>query len=244
MLKINALSKSYKDVKAIKEVSVHINETEFIAFLGPSGCGKSTLLKLVAGLLQPTGGEILLEGKRVNQPSKELGMVFQDYLLFPWLTVKDNIGFGLRIGKVSNDKRSEIVQHYLSVTGLKEFANAFPKSLSGGMKQRVAIARTLANDPRVILMDEPFGSLDNITRGRMQEFLTSLWEREKKTILFVTHDVEEALFLADRIYVMSERPSVVKKVFDVGFSRPRKQSLKQSKEFFDLRNKVIGYLGY
>lgn len=246
MLNIKNISKTYEDdikrVEAIKNIKADIKEREFVVFVGPSGCGKTTLLKCIAGILKPTKGEIIIDGKRITKPDKSIGMVFQDFSLFPWLTVKENIEFGLKIRGISIKERNKIVEHYLNVTGLKEFSNTYPKSLSGGMKQRVAIARTLANNPKVILMDEPFGSLDSLTRASMQEFLTNLWEKEHKTVIFVTHDVEEALFLSNKIHVLSKRPATIKISFDVKFKRPRKHTLKHSKEFFDFRNKIIDLL--
>jgi len=246
MLNIKSLSKTYhnedKKIYAIKDINLDINEGEFIALVGPSGCGKTTLLKCVAGILNPTTGKIILGTKKITSPDKDVGMVFQDFSLFPWLTVRENIEFGLKIRNIPLEERNRLVNHYLNVTKLKEFADTYPKYLSGGMKQRVAIARTLANNPKVILMDEPFGSLDNLTRSSMQEFLTELWEKEHKTILFVTHDVEEALFISEKVYILSKRPATIKTSFDVPFKRPRKHELKQSKEFFKLRNKIVDLL--
>tara|TARA_Y100000310_G_scaffold306310_1_gene347324 strand:- start:79 stop:822 length:744 start_codon:yes stop_codon:yes gene_type:complete len=242
MLKVNKLTKHFQNgekiTEVIKEVSFNIKNGDFVSFVGPSGCGKTTLLKIIAGLLEKEKGEIFVDDKKVTKVSKNIGMVFQDFSLFPWLNVRENIAFGLRLKNISQKKIDETVNHYLKITGLNDFADVFPNSLSGGMKQRVAIARTLANEPQLILMDEPFGSLDNLTRQSMQEFLTTLWEKEKKTIVFITHDIEEAIFLSNKVYLLSNRPTVIKKEFNVNFKRPRKHSLKKTKEFFDLRNKL------
>jgi len=242
MIKVTKLTKSFQNGEKINEVirdiSFNIKKGDFVSFVGPSGCGKTTLLKLISGLIDKEKGDILVNDKKVTKASKKIGMVFQDFSLFPWLNVRENISFGLRLKKTSQEKINKIVNHYLEITELKEFAESYPNSLSGGMKQRVAIARTLANNPQLILMDEPFGSLDNFTRSSMQEFLTRLWEKEHKTIIFVTHDIEEALFLSNKIYILSKRPTLIKKEFDVNFKRPRKHSLKKTKEFFDLRNKL------
>jgi len=242
MLKINKLSKNFQNgekiTEVIKDISFNIKRGNFVSFVGQSGCGKTTLLKIISGLIDKDQGEILVNDKKIFRASKDIGMIFQDFSLFPWLNVRENIAFGLRLKNISQEKINKIVNHYLEITGLKDFADAFPNSLSGGMKQRVAIARTLANDPQLILMDEPFGSLDNFTRSSMQEFLTNLWEKEHKTIIFVTHDIEEAIFLSNKVYLLSKRPTSIKKEFDVNFKRPRKHSLKKTKEFFDLRNKL------
>lgn len=246
MLQIKSLSKTYEELKksieVIRNLNINIKEKEFVVFVGPSGCGKTTLLKCVAGLIRPTKGEINLNNKNITKPDKDIGIVFQDFSLFPWLTVRENIEFGLKLKNLSKKKIDKVVDYYLEITGLKNFAGVYPKSLSGGMKQRVAIARTLANNPKIILMDEPFGSLDNLTRNKMQEFLTELWEKEDKTIIFVTHDVEEAIFLADKVHVLSKRPMTFIKTFKIPFKRLRKHGLKQTKQFFDLRNKISNLL--
>lgn len=242
MLEIKNVSKTYtqnnQQVEAIRNLNLSIKEREFIALVGPSGCGKTTLLKITAGLIPATNGELVLDGKKILNPGKDRGLVFQQFTLFPWLTVRENISFGLDLQKLDSKKKTEIVNHYLGVTGLKDFAEFYPKNLSGGMQQRVAIARTLANNPKILLMDEPFGSLDSQTRSQMQEFLTKLWEAEKHTILFITHDVQEAAFLADTVYVLSKRPMEIKNMFSVPFARPRVHSLKHTKEFFEFENKI------
>jgi len=242
MLQLKNLSKTYtqngQQVEAIKNLNLSVSEREFIALVGPSGCGKTTLLKIIAGLASPSGGEIFLDGKKMLNPGKDRGLVFQQFTLFPWLTVRKNISFGLDIQHLSSKEKADIVDHYLGVTGLKDFAEFYPKNLSGGMQQRVAIARTLANKPKILLMDEPFGSLDSQTRSQMQEFLTQLWEAERQTILFITHDVGEAAFLADTVYVLKRRPMEIKNVFSVPFVRPRTHALKRTKAFFEFENKI------
>jgi NitT/TauT family transport system ATP-binding protein len=247
MLELRNIHKTYQHtentVEAVKDLSLSVEEGEFVALVGPSGCGKTTLLKMIAGLLPLTSGEIILDGQQVHNPSKDRGMVFQSFTLFPWLNVKQNIAFGLELQHMAEKKKQQIVKHYLGITGLAEFADAYPKNLSGGMQQRVAIARTLANNPKILLMDEPFGSLDAQTRSQMQEFLTKLWEKEHKTILFITHDVGEAVFLANKVYVLSKRPMEIKKSFDVPFPRPRTHDLKQTKKFFEFELQIAYELG-
>ena len=242
MLELKHVSKKYqtngKVVDVIKDLSFEIEDATFVAFVGPTGCGKTTLLKVIAGLVEPTSGEILMNGNEVIGPGADRGMIFQDFTLFPWLTVKDNIGFGLDIRGVNETEKNKKIEHYLKTTGLTDFADFYPKDLSGGMQQRVAIARTLANDPKILLMDEPFAALDAHTRSQMQDFLTSLWENEKKTVVFVTHDVSEAAFLADKICVLSKIPMKIKKVFDVPFPRRRLHELKHDPNFFTFCSKI------
>jgi len=215
---------------------------EFRVLLGPSGCGKSTLLRLIAGLDQPDSGQILVNDQPVHRPGKDRGMVFQKYTSFPWLSVADNIGYGLKINGVSPDKRKEAVALLLEAVGLRGFEHSYPDTLSGGMQQRVAIARTLALRPSVILMDEPFGALDAQTRGEMQQLLLRVWDETASTILFVTHDVEEAIYLADRIFIMSAHPGTIVEDVQVPFDRPRDLGLKQRNEFHELQNYVLGCL--
>lgn len=242
MLKIKNVSKIYdnskQQIEAVRDVSLEIKDQQFVAFVGPSGCGKSTLLKIIAGLLMPSSGEIILDQEKISKPSKDRGMIFQGFSLFPWLTVRKNISFGLNLQGLNKEKKEKIIEHYLLTTALSDFADVYPKNLSGGMQQRVAIARTLANNPKILLMDEPFGSLDSQTRSKMQEFLVKIWEDNRKTILFVTHDVEEAIFLADTVYLLSKRPAQIKKVFHVPFARPRLHELKYSQEFFELEKDI------
>jgi len=215
---------------------------EFRVLLGPSGCGKSTLLRLIAGLDQADTGEILVNEQPVHGPGKDRGMVFQKYTSFPWLTVAGNIAYGLKINGVPEEKRKETVAQLVQDIGLSGFENAYPETLSGGMQQRVAIARTLALRPAVILMDEPFGALDAQIRSEMQQLLLKVWDETASTILFVTHDVEEAVYLADRIFVMSAHPGTIVEDVQVPFDRPRDLSLKQRNEFHDLGNYVLGRL--
>jgi NitT/TauT family transport system ATP-binding protein len=215
---------------------------EFRVFLGPSGCGKSTLLRLIAGLDRPDSGEILVNDLPVHGPGKDRGMVFQKYTSFPWLTVAHNIAYGLKIGGASPEKCKETVAQLIQAIGLSGFENAYPETLSGGMQQRVAIARTLAVRPEVILMDEPFGALDAQTRGEMQQLLLRIWDETASTILFVTHDVEEAIYLADRIFIMSAHPGTIVEDVQVPFDRPRNLELKQRNEFHDLQGYVLGRL--
>lgn len=242
MLDLKHVSKKYqtngKVVEVTKDLSFEIEDAKFVAFVGPTGCGKTTLLKIIAGLVEPSSGNILVDGEEVIGPGADRGMIFQDFTLFPWLPVRDNIGFGLNLRGVSEDEKKKKVEHYLKITGLVDFANFYPKDLSGGMQQRVAIARTLANDPKILLMDEPFAALDAHTRSKMQNFLTDLWEKEKKTVVFVTHDVSEAVFLADKVYVLSKRPMEIKKVFDVPFPRRRVHELKHDPNFFAFCSKI------
>lgn len=242
MLEVKNLSKTYeangRRVEAIGDLSFTVQDKQFVALVGPSGCGKTTFLKIAAGLLEPTSGEVLLDNKKVIGPGQDRGMIFQNFTLFPWLTVRENIGFGGTLREVSQAEKDRVIEHYLHVTGLTEFADFYPKDLSGGMQQRAAIGRTLANNPKVLLMDEPFGSLDAQTRSQMQEFLTKLWESDHKTIVFVTHDVSEAIFLADKVFVLSKRPMTIKKIYDAPFLRPRAHEIKHSKEFFEFASKI------
>lgn len=217
--------------EALKPTSLEVQDNDFITILGPSGCGKSTLLRIVAGLDQPTAGRVLLDGEPVLAPGPERGMVFQSYTLFPWLTVKQNICFGLREKGVSPARQESIAAHYVERVGLGGFENHFPKMLSGGMQQRTAIARALANDPKILLLDEPFGALDNQTRSLMQELLLGIWEQDRKTVLFVTHDIEEAIFMANRVVVMTARPGRIKCDLAIDLPHPRHYTIKTSPEF-------------
>jgi len=215
---------------------------EFRVLLGPSGCGKSTLLRLIAGLDKPDSGEVLVNEQPVHGPGKDRGMVFQKYTSFPWLTVADNISYGLKINGVPAETRKHVVEQLIQAVGLSGFEKAYPETLSGGMQQRVAIARTLALRPAVILMDEPFGALDAQTRSEMQQLLLRVWQETASTILFVTHDVEEAIYLADRIFIMSAHPGTIVEDVQVPFDRPRDLDLKQRNEFHELQNYVLSRL--
>ncbi|MCK9171204.1 MAG: ABC transporter ATP-binding protein, partial [Treponema sp.] len=195
-----------KEIKAIDDVTIDIQDNDFVCIVGPSGCGKSTILRMLAGLDFPTKGQIIMDDRNITGPGPDRGMVFQTYTLFPWMSVEDNIKFGLLIKKMPKEEQQEIADRYLEIIGLRKFAKSYPKELSGGMKQRVAIARALANQPEVLLMDEPFGALDPHTKSMMQLLLREIWEKEHPTIVFITHDIDEAVFLADKIYVLSARP--------------------------------------
>ena len=238
-------------VDALENVNLEVQDAysregsdigEFRVLLGPSGCGKSTLLRLIAGLDRPDSGEVFVNDRPVRAPGKDRGMVFQKYTSFPWLTVADNIAYGLKINGVPAEKRRETVGQWIEAVGLSGFEKAYPETLSGGMQQRVAIARTLALRPEVILMDEPFGALDAQTRGEMQQLLLRIWQETASTILFVTHDVEEAIYLADRIFIMSAHPGTIVEDVQVPFDRPRNLDLKQRNEFHELQNYVLSRL--
>ena len=240
---INKIYKSKKsETYALRDINLEILDNEFICIVGPSRCGKSTLLRILAGLDDATSGDIILDDKKLDGPGAERGMVFQAYTLFPWKTVEKNIRFGLDLKKMPKPEADAIVSKYLDMVGLTEFRNSLPNQLSGGMKQRVAIARALANNPQVILMDEPFGALDTDTKANMQLQLRELWEKEKHTVIFITHDIEEAFFLAQRVYVMSARPGQI--ITDVPVYLPyhRTLDLKDTPEFIELRKKIHGML--
>ncbi|MDU4889387.1 MAG: ABC transporter ATP-binding protein [Clostridium sp.] len=211
-------------VAALGNVNLSVPESEFVCILGPSGCGKSTLLRIIAGLESATEGEVIYRGKPITGAHKEIGMVFQNYSLMPWLNVRDNIALGLDFAGIGKKERLERAEYYMEMIHMQEFAKAFPYELSGGMQQRVAIARALANDPDVLLMDEPFGALDAYTRIVLQQELLSIWEKHKKTILFVTHSVDEAIYLADRVIFMAPKPSRIEKEFLIDMPRIRQRN--------------------
>lgn len=221
--------------QALTPVDFEVRENDFVTILGPSGCGKSTLLRIVAGLDQPTTGQVLLDGAPVQGPGADRGMVFQSYTLFPWLTIEQNIRFGLRERNMPEREQKERADYFIAKVGLRGFEQHFPKQLSGGMQQRTAIARALANDPKILLLDEPFGALDNQTRVLMQELLLGIWESAKKTVLFVTHDIDEAIFMANRVAVFSARPGRIKTELAVDFAHPRHYTIKTSPEFMALK---------
>ena len=208
-------------VVALNDVSLTIGKEEFVCVVGPSGCGKTTLLNLLAGFEPPTLGQIRAFGHEIKAPGPDRTMMFQDYALFPWLTVKGNIEYGLKRRGINRDERKHIIQHYVDLIDLKGFERKYPQQLSGGMRQRVALARALAVNPSVLLMDEPFAALDSFTRERMQDELVSVWQREKKAVFFITHNIDEAIKLADRIVVMSPRPGRILKIVTVNSQRPR-----------------------
>jgi ABC-type nitrate/sulfonate/bicarbonate transport system ATPase subunit len=232
-------AKGERRVVALEDIDLTVAEREFVAILGPSGCGKSTLLNMVAGFDQPTRGSVKVAGEEILAPSPSRGVVFQEPALFPWLTVMDNVLFGPKtLGQPAADYRARAAQ-IIEQIGLSGFEASYPAELSGGMRQRVGIARVLIVEPKVLLMDEPFGSLDAQTRTLMQELLLSLWERQQQTVLFVTHDIEEALLLADRVCVMTARPGRIKKAIEVRIPRPRSIELTTSPEFNALRRQVL-----
>jgi ABC-type nitrate/sulfonate/bicarbonate transport system ATPase subunit len=223
---------------ALQSTNLEVAENDFITILGPSGCGKSTLLRIVAGLDRQTTGDVLLDNKVIDGPAADRGMVFQSYTLFPWLTVLENICFGLRERGMPREQQIDIAQSFVKKVGLVGFESHFPKQLSGGMQQRTALARALANNPRMLLMDEPFGALDHQTRELMQEHLLSIWEAERKTILFVTHDIDEAVFMGSRVVVMSARPGRIKLDREVPFAHPRHYSIKTTADFAALKSEL------
>jgi ABC-type nitrate/sulfonate/bicarbonate transport system ATPase subunit len=224
--------------RALEPVSLSVADNDFITILGPSGCGKSTLLRIVAGLDKASSGRVLLDGVAVAGPGPDRGMVFQSYTLFPWLSVADNIAFGLREKGVPEEMRRRVAREWCVRVGLQGFEGHYPKQLSGGMQQRTAIARVLANDPKIMLLDEPFGALDNQTRALMQEMLLDIWQRETKTVLFVTHDIEESIFLASRVVVMSARPGRIKADVRINLPYPRHYTIKTSPEFSALKARL------
>ena len=231
-----------KSTKAIEDASIDIQDNDFVCIVGPSGCGKSTLLRMLAGLDFPTSGNIIVNDRKVTGPGPDRGMVFQTYTLFPWMSVEDNIKFGLKLKKMPKDKQQEIANRYLKIIGLEKFAKSYPKELSGGMKQRVAIARALANQPEVLLMDEPFGALDPHTKSMMQLLMREIWEKEHPTVVFITHDIDEAVFLANKIYVMSARPGKIMKEVNVYLPHKRTLELKDSPEFIKIRKDINSLL--
>jgi len=235
ILSVQGLSRRFGDTLALQATDLQVAENDFIAILGPSGCGKSTLLRIVAGLDRPSAGQVLLDGRRIGGPGADRGMVFQSYTLFPWLNVLDNVCFGLRERGIERPRQVEAARSFIDKVGLRGFERHYPKQLSGGMQQRTALARALANDPRMLLMDEPFGALDHQTREQMQELLLGIWEGERKTVLFVTHDIDEAVFMGSRVVVMSARPGRIKLDRTVTLPRPRHYSVKTTPPFAALK---------
>jgi NitT/TauT family transport system ATP-binding protein len=231
--------RSGSPVTALEDISLDVAENEFSVIVGPSGCGKTSLLRLVAGLIQPTEGAIYLDEALVTKPGRDRGMVFQSYTLFPWLTVAENVAFGLKLRGVEPAERREIVQRFIFQVGLEGFERSYPKHLSGGMMQRVALARALANDPEVLLMDEPFGALDSQTRSLMQEMLLEIWQRARKTVLFITHDIDESILLGDHVYVMTARPGRIKERVEIAIPRPRTAEVLTSASFMELKRRIM-----
>lgn len=241
-VKIDNVVKKYNTRKgemiALNGINLEIKENEFICVVGPSGCGKSTLLNIIAGLLEPTSGNVWVDGKMVDGPGPERGVVFQQYALFPWLTVLKNVEFGLKLKGVTGGQATDEAMKYLKMVDLEQFVNSYPKELSGGMKQRVAIARAYAVNPQVLLMDEPFGALDAQTRTQLQTELLLTWEKERKTCFFITHDVDEAIILAQKVIIMSARPGRIKEIVDIKIPYPRTQETKMTPEFLDFKNYI------
>lgn len=242
-LEIAHLTKSFRRdnsrvIQVIDDVSLTIDSLEFVALLGPSGCGKSTLLRIIDGLMRPDSGEVLINGREIAGPGRERGMVFQGFELFPWRTALENIEFGLQMLGIGRRERRERARHWIDLMGLREFEDSYPHQLSGGMQQRIGIARALAIEPEVLLMDEPFGALDVQTRDLLQDELLSIWQRDRKTVLFVTHSIEEALYLADRVVVFTPRPARIERIVTVPFVRPRDESVKTSPAFIEIRSGI------
>ncbi|QQO21441.1 ABC transporter ATP-binding protein [Bradyrhizobium diazoefficiens] len=227
-------------LNVVENVSYDINDGDFIAVIGPSGCGKTTMMSMLAGFQKPTTGKVLFDGRPVAGPGPERGVIFQEYGVFPWLTVKQNIAFGLTLNAnlVPTAERNAICDHYLGLMGLSDFANSYPKHLSGGMRQRLAIARAYAVKPQFLLMDEPFGALDAQTRSNMQNLLLKVLETEGKTVMLITHSVEEAIYLASRIVVVTARPARIREIIDVPFAYPRDESVQERPEFAELRSHI------
>lgn len=245
-LKIRNLSKSFttksKKFIALNNINMEVCKNEFVCIVGASGCGKSTILNIIAGLEEYTTGKVLLDGKPVDKPGAERGMVFQNYTLYPWLTVAQNIEFGLKFQQLTAKERKEQTCYYMEIVGLSKFADTLPRALSGGMKQRCAIARALSTEPDILLMDEPFGALDAQTKEILQEFMLQLWRQTQKTILMVTHDVEEAVFLAQRIYVLSSCPGEVKAEVDIPLASNRDLTIKATELYQNKRREVLSLI--
>lgn len=243
MIVCSHLAKSFsteqRTLEVIQDISLEVKENEFVVVLGPGQCGKTTLVNLIAGLEKPTKGEIAIKGKTVDGPGPDRGVVYQKTALFPWFTVEGNVGFGPRMCKVPKKERKERTKHYIKLVGLEGFEKSYPIKLSGGMKQRVGIARAYCNNPSVLLMDEPFGHLDAQTRYLMQEEVERIWSEDKRTVIFITNNIEEAIYLADRIVLLSNCPTVVKREFVIDLPRPRNNV---SPEFLKLREKISSYV--
>ncbi len=234
--------KNGEPLTAVKDVSITVKANEFVCLLGPSGCGKTSILKAIAGFIKPNRGAVALDGMAINKPTKQIGVVFQHHALFPWKTVKDNIGLGPKLNGIPKNDVDRIVSSYLKIIGLEEYAGYYPSELSVGMQQRVGIARALVNNPGLVLMDEPFGSLDALTRKKMQEELLRIWEQNKTTILFVSHDIDEALILADRIIVMTKRPGKILKEVMNSLPRPRGYEMTVERKFLEQKALIMSSL--
>jgi NitT/TauT family transport system ATP-binding protein len=230
------------ELRALDDVTIEIPDSHFACIVGASGCGKSTLLNIMAGLVRPTAGTIEVGGEPIEGPGADRGMVFQSYTLYPWLRVRENVEFGPSLKGVAKEERRRISGQLIEEMGLTEFAGAYPKELSGGMKQRVAIARALANEPKVLLMDEPFGALDALTRASAQRFLTGVWEQHRRTIAFVTHDIDEAIYLGDTVFVMSRRPGRIQEIVEVDIPRPRSLEDIGTARFAELKHHILSLI--
>jgi len=245
-LEVNDLHKQFParsgTIVALRDINLHVQEGEFVCAVGASGSGKSTLLRLIAGLETPTRGEVRVDGVRVTGPGADRGMVFQNYTLYPWMTIVENVGFGLKLQGMRAQERQQRVAYYLEVVGLTRFAQSLPKALSGGMKQRVAIARALASQPKILLMDEPFGALDVQTKETMQQFLLDIWQRTQTSIFMITHDIEEAIFLAQRIYVLTAHPGTIQREIHIDLPDTRTYHTKRQHRFQDYTDQVMGLL--
>ncbi|WP_019501684.1 ABC transporter ATP-binding protein [Pseudanabaena sp. PCC 6802] len=244
-LQVNNLSKRFQtrngDLLVLKDINFAISQGEFVCAVGASGSGKSTLLRQIAGLDRPSQGEVRIDGQCVTGPGSDRGMVFQHYTLYPWMTVQENVEFGLKLQGIAKLERRKQASYYLSVVGLTKFAKALPRELSGGMKQRVAIARALASEPKILLMDEPFGALDVYTKEAMHEFMLDLWQRTQITVFTITHDVEEAVFLANRIFALSARPGTISKELRIDLPH-RTSDIKRHHRFYDYRDELMNLL--
>jgi NitT/TauT family transport system ATP-binding protein len=243
-LSVQQICKQYRVqshfINVLDHVDLHVQSRELVCLVGSSGCGKSTLLSIIAGLITPSEGEVYVDGKSVTgRPGSDRGMVFQGYTLYPWLTVAQNVAFGLQLRKIPQAEQRQQVEYFLDMVGLTAFSQAYPKQLSGGMKQRVAIARALANEPALLLMDEPFGALDAQTKEQMQQFLLELWEKTQVTILMITHDVEEAIYLSQRVYVMQACPGRIHQEVKVNLPEHRGLDIKLSSDFVQIKRQVL-----
>ena len=245
-LEILNLYKQFKtkkgNIEALKDINLHVETGEFVCVVGASGSGKSTLLRLIAGLAFPTAGKIIVDDRIIIGPGADRGMVFQKYTLYPWMTVQKNVEFGMKLLHIEREKRRELASYYLNIVGLTEFAKSLPKQLSGGMKQRVAIARALATNPKVLLMDEPFGALDIQTKENMQQFLLEIWRKTGCTILMITHDVREAVFLSQRIYVLSAQPGTIRQEFKIDLPSDRNYQIKRQSDFHQQTDEIMDLL--
>lgn len=243
-LVLKDLSKSFAgegkaEVEALSHINLEVSDGEFVSILGPSGCGKTTLLRIIAGLDHATGGTILLDGNKIEGPCPRMAMIFQEYSLYPWRTVINNIAFGLEMKGMEKQKRREMAFQFLELVGLVDFAGSYPYELSGGMRQRVAVARALAIEPQILLMDEPFGALDAQTRNMLQKELLEIWQKTRKTVIFVTHSVDEAVYLSDRVVVLTARPGTIKDMVHIDLPRPRERT---GAEFARIRRYVLDHV--